>query len=148
MDIYLYTTPDEKNKLNKTLNNSVHFEGVLKEETSVIEPSVIIEGSNLSGYNYMYIPQFNRYYFIKDIYSIRNNLWKIQAAVDVLLSFKDGIETCPIVLDVSEVEEIESYIPGEMWQGTVRNKTDVINFPYGLNNSGEYILITSGGGGS
>ena len=145
MDIYLYTTPDEKNKLNKTLNNSVHYEGVLKEETSVIKPSVVIEASNLSGYNYMYIPQFGRYYFISDIVSVKNGLWRIIAIVDVLMSFKESIESCPIIIRNTEQTEAENYLMSDVWKTLVKTKTDIISFSSGLNSSGEYILITSGG---
>ena len=145
MHIYLYTTPDEKNKLNKTLNNAAYFEGVLKEETSVINPSILIEATNLSGYNYMYIADFGRFYFISDITSVRNNLWRISAHVDVLMSFKEGIETCPIVLENTQVTESENYMFGEPWKTLVKHKTDIISFSSGLNNTGEYILITSGG---
>ena len=145
MHIYLYTTPDEKNKLNKTLNNDVYYEGVLKEETSVIKPSILIEASNLSGYNYMYIGEFGRFYFISDIVSVRNNLWRITGVVDVLMSFKESIKTCPIILSNTQITEQESYFMGDAWKALVKSKTDIINFPSGLNSTGEYILITSGG---
>ena len=145
MHVYLYTTPDEKNKLNKTLNNAVYFEGVLKEETSVIKPSIVIEASNLSQYNYMYIGEFGRFYFISDITSVKNNLWRINGVVDVLMSFKDAIESCPIILSNTQVTESENYMMGDVWKTLVKHKTDIISFSSGLNNTGEYILITSGG---
>lgn len=145
MDIYFYIISDEKNKLNKTLGTATEFNGVLKEQTSVIKPSIVIEAENLSGYNYFYIPMFNRYYFIKDIESIRNGLWRIAGVVDVLMSFKDGIETIPIILANTEITKIENYFSGDTWKTTVKTKTDIISFSSGLNSSGEYILITSGG---
>ena len=145
MLIYLYTTADEKNKLNKTLSNGLEIEGTLREETSVIKPSVIIEGENLSGYNYLYIPDFGRYYFIKDISSVRKGLWRISAFVDVLMSFKIGIETCPIILANSESTAYETYMMGQEWNSLVKTKTDIISFSSGLNSTGEFILITSGG---
>lgn len=144
MDIILGTTADEKNKLHKTFDNQVTFSGFLREESSVITPTVTIEAVNLSGYNYMYIPSFGRYYFIKDIASVRTNLWRVKGSVDVLMSFADGLETCPIILS-DEESETDDYMSGNPWATTVKAKTDIINFPYGLNDTGEYILITSGG---
>lgn len=41
--------------------------------------------------NYVYIPDFNRYYFINDIISIRNNMWRLNMHVDVLMSYKKEI---------------------------------------------------------
>lgn len=145
MDIVLGKIADEKNKLNKTVYDTVTYSGTLKQETSIIKPSVIIEASNLSSYNYMYIADFGRYYFITDIISVRNGLWKINATVDVLMSFKISIESCPIILANTETTDKESYMMGEMWKTLVKSKTDIISFPNGLNNTGEYILITSGG---
>ena len=145
MDIIFYTISDEKNKLTKTLDDVVTFSGVLKEETSIIKPSIIIEAENLSSYNYIYISDFGRYYFIKDITSIKNNLWRVTCFVDVLMSFKSAILTCPIILSDSESTEIETYLGGEVWKSLVKSKTDIISFPSGLNDTGEYVLITSGG---
>lgn len=145
MDIYFYTISDEKNKLNKTLGTATEFSGTLKEQTSIIKPSIIIEASNLSGYNYIYIPSFGRYYFITDIVSVRNNLWRVSGIVDVLMSFKNGIKTIPIILVNTELTGTENYMSGDTWKTTVKTKTDIINFSSGLNSSGEYILITSGG---
>lgn len=145
MVIVLGTIADEYNKLNKTINDVTNINGVLKQETSIINPTVIIEAVNLSGYNYMYIQEFGRYYFITDITSVRNGLWRVSGKVDVLMSFKDGIETCPIILANTQQTLTERYINGEMWKTLVKTKTDIINFPSGLNTTGEYILITSGG---
>ena len=41
--------------------------------------------------NYAYIPEFNRYYFINDIISVRKNIWQLIMNVDVLMSYKDEI---------------------------------------------------------
>lgn len=44
--------------------------------------------------NYMRIPDFNRYYFIRDIVSVNKNLWLIRCErSDVLMSFKPRILT-------------------------------------------------------
>ena len=145
MVIVLGTISDEANKLNKTINNVVNINGTLRQETSVINPSVLIEAQNLSGFNYMYINDFGRYYFITDIVSVKNGLWRVTGKVDVLMSFKDGIETCPVILANTEITLLDKYMSGEMWKTQVKSKTDIINFPSGLNNTGEYILITSGG---
>lgn len=145
MVIVLGTIADESNKLNKTINNVTNINGTLRQETSVINPSVLIEAQNLSGYNYMYINDFGRYYFITDIVSVRNGLWRVTGKVDVLMSFKAGIETCPVILANTETTLLDKYMSGEMWKTQVKSKTDVINFPSGLNSTGEYILITSGG---
>ena len=145
MNIVLATVADEANRISKTLDNITYMEGTLKQETSVINPTILFEATNLSGFNYMYINEFHRYYFITDIVCVRKNLWQISAKVDVLMSFRDGIYSCPIILSDTEEAYVDKYMLGDMWQTLVKSKTDIINFPSGLNNTGEYILITSGG---
>ena len=145
MIIVFGNTSDEYNKLNKTFDNQYSIEGVLRNETSVTHPTILIDTYNPSSYNYMYIPDFNRYYYITDIVSVRNGLWRVSGKVDVLMSFKQGINTCPIVLANTQTTMLDRYMTGEMWKTLVKTKTDIINFPSGLNNTGEYILITSGG---
>ena len=146
MDIVLCTTGSEKERIVKTLSNETTFTGTLREESSVINPSFIIQAENPSTYNYCYISSFNRYYFITNITSIRTNLWRIDCAVDVLMSFSSDILNLDVIVsNLSSGESDNTYFSGEQWQTTVKTKTDVINFPSGLLDDGEYILITSGG---
>ena len=147
MNIILYQTFSERERINKTLSNELTLTGTLRGESSVINPTFMIETSNPSSYNYCYISEFGRYYFITNITSVRNGLWKINCSVDVLMSFKtDILNLNVIVSDLSIGESREStYINGSQWVSTVKGKTDIINFPSGLLDSGEYILITSGG---
>ena len=59
------------------LSSPLTINGTLREESSVINPSITfnIDNFDLQNYNYAYIKEFNRYYFIKDItYIIGNNL--------------------------------------------------------------------------
>lgn len=147
MDIILYQTFSERERINKQLSNYFTLTGTLRGESSVINPSFIIEATNPSGFNYCYIEEFYRYYFIDNITNIRNNIWRIDCSVDVLMSFKDAILNLEaIVSDVSDGENPTSnYMHGNQWQTTVKTKTDILSFPYGLLDDGEYILITSGG---
>lgn len=147
MEIDLYTTGSERHAIIKTLENGIELTGSLRGESSVINPSFIVELTNPSLYNYCFIPDFNRYYFITNITSVRTNIWRIDCAVDVLMSFQTEILNLDVIVsDVSIGESpTETYVHGEQWDTTVKNKTDIINFPSGLLDDGEYILITSGG---
>lgn len=147
MDIILYVNSSEVQAVNKILSSDLTISGTLRNESSVINPSFLIEITNPSSYNYCYIAEFGRYYFIRDIVSVRNNIWKIYCDVDVLMSFKTYILNLSVtVSDLSNGESVAStYMQGDVWKPTVKTKTDIITFPSGLLSSGEYILITSGG---
>ncbi len=145
MEITLCVNNSEKNKLGKTLSNLNVFSGSLKEETSAINPVVIMELVNPTGFNYAYIPEFGRYYFIDDIVSVRTGLWRLSMTVDVLESFKNEILGIPVILSDSTDTGKELYLPGKVWKTKVKELTDIINFPSGLSDNGYFILITAGG---
>lgn len=144
MEIVLSYTYDEQSIVFKSLNNQTTITGTLKQECSIINPVIIIEIDNPSAFNYMYIPSFNRYYYITDMVSVRNGLWRISGRVDVLMSFSGELMNTHIA--IGDVESgFDSYLISDAWKTTVKNTTDIISFPDGLNDDGEYILITSGG---
>lgn len=145
MDIYLYVNSSEKNRMGKVLSNETVISGSLKEETSVINPVIIFEHNNPTSFNYAYIPDFNRYYFISNFTAVRTGLWRVSMRVDVLESFKDAIKTIPAIVANSEVNGADEYLSGAVWKSKVKEKTDIINFPSGLSESGHFILITAGG---
>ena len=145
MDIILYVNNSEKNKLGKTLIDSSTFTGTLKEETSITHPVILLETVNPTTYNYAYIAEFNRYYYISDMVSVRNGLWRLYLQVDVLESFKDYIKGVSVILSDTETTGGEMYLSGNVWKSKVKELTDIIQFPNGLLNNGEFILITAGG---
>ena len=93
MRIELYTNNSEVEKLVKDLTTLQTLEGTLRESTSILNPTIKIEGlTNIEKINYMYIPEFGRYYFVNDIRSIRNNLFEVSAHVDVLMTYAEEIK--------------------------------------------------------
>lgn len=145
MDITLYINTSEVNKLSKDLNSAVTLQGTIRDASSVIYPSIDIQTDNISTYNYMYIPLFNRYYFIRDIVAYRNSIWNVKLECDVLQTYKDYINNLSIILSDTEIHGRNTYMNSEVWQTNVKESTSILNFPSGLNENGEFILITAGG---
>lgn len=147
MNITLYVNNSERQAISKNLSNGITLTGSLRNESSVINPTILIETTNPSSYNYAYIPEFGRYYFITDMVSVRTNLWRVSMSVDVLMSFAQSILNLDVIVSDASIGDADSptYMSGNVWQTTVKTKTDVIQFPSGLLDDGEYILITSGG---
>ena len=145
MDIFLFINNSEVNKIGKSLSNEIHLSGSLREESNVVTPNILIEIENPSSYNYAFIPQFNRYYFIKEIVSVRNGLWRILLESDPLESFKNEILSNSVIISDTEITGAFNYLSGDVWKSSVKESTDIVQFPNGLLNSGEFILITAGG---
>lgn len=148
MEITLYTNESEKNKLEKTITNSILLEGNLRDESSIINPVILISSNKEDipyMYNYAYIPAFGRYYFITDIESVRTGIWRVSMHVDVLMSYKEQIKNLNVIINNSEETGANNYLSGNQWITNVKNTTNIVNFPNGLNDNGEFILITAGG---
>lgn len=148
MEITLYTNNSEKNKLEKSLSNAKKLSGKLREESSIVNPSILIQIENPSIFNYAYIPEFKRYYFITDAVSVRTDIWRISLHCDVLMSFKDELKATSVILSDTESTGATNYVMGEQWASTVKTATDIVAFPNTMNVSGDYILITAGGQGN
>lgn len=145
MNLTLYVNNSEKNKIGKNLTNDFPLSGTLRDTTNIINPIILIELDTLGNYNYCYIPLFNRYYFITDITIIRTNLFAVSLMVDVLESFKDNIKNLDVILLNTQNVGLNNYLPSQVFRNNVKARTDILNFPNGLNDSGEFILITAGG---
>lgn len=90
--IIFYITQDERNRINKTLGNAETFNITIKENVSVINPTIKIQTNiDLSYYNYMYITNVKRYYFIENVEMLQGGLFSVSCSCDVLMSFKDDI---------------------------------------------------------
>lgn len=93
--ITLYTNRSEMKKLDKTLELIDSVSGTLKDETSIINPVVIVRYplESLNSCNYVVIPAFKRSYFVTDIVSPSVGLVELSCHVDVLSSFADDIRS-------------------------------------------------------
>lgn len=135
-------------KIGKNLDAGTELTGAsLKDDTSILKPIVRIRSSaaDITTYNYMYISEFNRYYFIDDIVSLNNGLWEISAHVDVLQTYKQQILSNSVVLKRQE-NKYNTYLNDERWP--VYTYDDVITFAFtngGFKKSLEYLLVVAGG---
>ena len=91
--IKLQINNSEKNAFTKSITDIVTLTGALRNESSIIDPTIIIEYdiSNLTSCNYATIETFGRKYFVNNIKSIRNNLLELTLHCDVLSSFATQI---------------------------------------------------------
>lgn len=92
LSVTLYNSTSPVEKIGKTLTAGGTYSCNLKDTTSILNPVIIVRTSDpVYNYNYVYIQEFGRYYFINDIKSVNNNVWEISAHVDVLETYKDAI---------------------------------------------------------
>ena len=119
MKIQLYRNTADPRVVDKTsyLSLVMEMDGYLREECSVSNPIMTLETHSniqriqaegedveasgdlveyqyqeadaLPEFNYAYIPDFKRYYFVNEIVSVRTGLWRVSLRSDPLMSFRD-----------------------------------------------------------
>lgn len=96
MRIIFYNYTGKTNVLYKTLDTSTAITrtGTLRRGTSIITPSIDVQTdlATFKSYNYCYIPDFHRYYFIMDRVSVSSSLIRLTMNCDTLRSYNYRID--------------------------------------------------------
>lgn len=145
MEIMLYNNKSENRVMGKTITLLNTLNCTLKDDNEILTPEIILTYSeDIKQVNYCYIPTFNRYYFV-EITALTGNRYQLRCEVDVLESFKDDIKNLNAIISNTESYGANNYLPSDVWVTNCKHKTDIVNFPNGLLDTGEFILITAGG---
>lgn len=121
---------------SKKSNSSARPEGgrtfgvYLKEGTSVLNPVLKIKGdTNLKAYNYAYIPDFKRYYFVQDA-SYNPPYWELSLTVDALSSWRDAIDSTKafVLYDTAKNTELPDKRISTVTKSTVKTSSADVDF--------------------
>lgn len=94
MTLTLYTNNSENIKVKKDLTQIIQLGGYLREPSSIMSPLITLQDipmTDIIKANYAYIDDFQRYYFITDITSERENIVRVSMKCDVLMTYADQI---------------------------------------------------------
>jgi len=92
MTVILYSSNEEVKSFPKTLSNGSELVGNLRDECDIINPVISIVGMKPNDtFNYCYIPEFSRYYFITDKKVITTSVVEISLHEDVLQTWSQYI---------------------------------------------------------
>lgn len=144
MTVIFYKYNDIKNKINKTLENGLTVNDVVIQNDFDITAFELLIKNNAfnSEYNYCYIQDLGRYYFIDSVERMNGTIYKIRLSVDVLKSFSTQIENIQAIITKSENPD-DNFVDCEKSENYT---SEVINLTDNFNHSGNLILVTSLGG--
>ena len=91
MIVTFYKTKDNKNVINKTLSDGTEFNLTIRSDTDLENP-VLKMVSDVTPFNYCYIPYFNRFYFVERV-TRNGKLFHVELSSDVLETYKSEILT-------------------------------------------------------
>lgn len=141
----------ENNRILKSsyLSEKLSIEGTLREGTDIINPVITVQLDTEPKYNYMFINDFHRWYFINNWTYYNNKLFTLSAHVDVLYTYSDRILYSPcIVSKTSKISNSNLYIDDGSYVVDSRKFNQVYQFSNGFLRTPQYILTVAGGVGT
>ena len=127
MIIDFYKINDVKNKINKTLGvpytiNNVFFKS---GDVDIIKPFLRLS-RDMTQYNYCFIRELNRFYFIDDVVIENNGIRNYKLSIDVLMTYKTEIMN-----NKTHIIESENVINADNIEYSEKNNEVVstFNFP-------------------
>lgn len=144
VDLYVNNSPVEKIGKDLTGNHTIS-DVLLKRDTSILRPVLLVNSAqDIFTFNYMYISEFSRYYFIDDIRSVHDNLWEISAHVDVLETYKNQILANTAVIRRQSLK-YNTYLNDPEWKTYAYEQVAAFKFPATpFNKELKYILTVAG----
>lgn len=134
-------------KIGKTLSEGLVFSVTLKAGTSILRPVLLLSSTSqapLTGYNYMRIEEFGRYYFIDDVKSIHNDMWEVSAHVDVLETYSTAILANSAVIKRQQ-NLFNLYLDDPEFKTYTTQRVQCKRFPANpFKKALTYILVTNG----
>lgn len=145
-DIMIQKNNSENVAIGKSLNTIITVNGVVKNETSIIDPTFLIESDeDIMTANYVTIPIWERRYFIKNIRVIRSGLYEISCHVDVLESFKLEIfRMNAIIQRTGDSTKWNLYVDDGAFKVYQNPLIQTKEFPSGFSDTIEYVLAIAG----
>lgn len=142
MEINFYNYKGNPKTINKTLGESTVISGRIWNDFNFITPIITLRKDNVSQFNYCYIPDFKRYYFIEESTLVNKNEYVLKLSLDVLKTYESQIMESTGT--ATESDNADRHVST---RDTVYNRTpnfEKISFPIKglLDATGSIIMIT------
>lgn len=143
MTITTYSNASEEHVLDKSITKiNENISVVLKDDTNIINPTLITSGNVSHTFNYIYISDFNRYYYVRNI-TYSQQRYYIECEVDVLMSFNADIKGLNVIANRSS-SRFNVYQPDPSVSFLQKSIIATQKFPQGFSGS-SLILAVNGG---
>lgn len=140
--INFYSYNGHPNTVNKQLGEFTAIEGDLRQTFDVLRPTVTLRKQPRPTFNYCYIPDLGRYYFVDRVSFEGNNAYELTLRVDVLKTYESEILTA--TGRVSESDNPDPYISNR--ETVYKRAPNFEKVPFAnkglLNETGSIIMVT------
>ena len=139
-EIQCFWNKSDNNVVNKQLTPVINLTGTLRNESEVVNPTILMEIDDPNKFNYLYIAAFKRYYYITDRNSVRNGLVEVSAHCDVLMTYKAQFLALPAVIS-RNTHDYNVYLPDDQFSAMAYERVQVKKFPNSLSADKQLIFV-------
>ena len=87
----LYKNSSENNDVMKNITEEHIVQGYSRVVVDMLNPVIELAGIEVNQYNYCYVQELNRYYYIENINISPNGVYRLSMRCDVLMTYRDDI---------------------------------------------------------
>lgn len=144
MTVKTYKISDDERNVTKTLDedHANSYTCVARDTVDILRPQIIVSSASMPDVNYMYISDFGRYYYIRDVSAWPNGKWLITGEVDVLMTFSSQIRQLVGTVDRQQ-SLANSYLGDERYVAKAYKAIVTKTFPNSMTGD-SFILMTVG----
>lgn len=110
MEIITYSLTEDGHHIPKHYTPVGTLTGSVRDAVDIENPTIRIDHAGTDTFNYIYVPEFNRYYYVLDKVQVRTCITDLICHVDVLESFYRQFIYSPIIVSRSD-STYNKYIP-------------------------------------
>ena len=138
----------DRDIINKEIGDNtsqLNVAGHARDEISIESPVILVETDlDITSYNYVYIENFHRYYFIENRRMIRTNLVEITCQEDYLYTWMNEIYSWTVDLERGQYDW-NLYFKDNAFMALEGHNLNVMEFPNSLPATKHNIIIVNGG---
>lgn len=151
MNVQLYNVSDDPRVVNKSLGSAVSLTCSLVYPSDLLRPTIKISASSWDPHlNYMFISDFDRYYFITEVTYENGGAVTIQGKVDALQTYGTQILSLPVNIIRQEGGYLSNIIDNQVCV-TPKQEVSFVKCeetPFNIRTSGtgyNFVLCVAGG---
>lgn len=129
----LFQNNSDTNVVQKSITLKAELNGTLRDECSIIDPVITVEGiapSDLKYINYAEIPDFGRYYYVTNII-LKGKLFEVHMHIDVLNTYKDQIKPLQAII-ARQAHNYNLYLQDGLIKEYANPHIEIKQFPNGF----------------
>lgn len=142
MVIKLYKTTSEECRVHKALSSELVKTGEMKGEAlDILHPTIMLEYNSVyNSYNYAYIPEFSRYYFVDDI-TVINHYTILTLRHDPLMNWESAIRQSKAQVTRTNKQQGSVYLKDNRIASTAEHFYTHKKLGNGFTPGEEYVLV-------